>query len=50
VTIAAGGRERFGVGGFAQLTTVRPSGIATEILARWPDVIGRPIDPFAVAA
>lgn len=33
------------VGGFAQLTTVRPGSVTSEILQRWPDVIGELIDP-----
>jgi hypothetical protein len=33
--------DRFcSVGGFAQLTTIRPDGIVSRILRRWPDVVG----------
>jgi hypothetical protein len=31
---------RRSVGGFAQLTTIRPDGITSKILRRWPDVVG----------
>jgi hypothetical protein len=33
-----------GVGAFAQITSVRASGIETKILRRWPDQIGKPLN------
>jgi hypothetical protein len=33
-----------GVGGFAQITTVRRTGIETKLLHRWPDQIGKPLN------
>jgi len=33
------------IGGFAQLTTVRPEAITSRTLRRWPDEIGRAIEP-----
>lgn len=33
------------VGGSAELTTVDASGVRTETLCRWPDRVGRKIDP-----
>jgi hypothetical protein len=35
----------YGVGGFAQLTTVTAENITTRILKRWPDPIGEKLDP-----
>lgn len=36
------------VGGHVDLTVVRADGITSKRLHEWPDVIGQPIDPFAV--
>jgi hypothetical protein len=44
------GSEVYGVGGHAMLLTVTRTKVVSEILARWSDEIGRPIDPFATAA
>lgn len=41
----AGGEPVFGVGGFAQLTTIRRDMITTEVLHRWPDEVGKKIAP-----
>lgn len=38
----------YGIGGHVDLTIVRPGGVTTKRLHIWPDVIGQPIDPFAV--
>lgn len=35
----------FGIGGFAELTTIRPDGITQKILREWPDEIGDVIRP-----
>jgi hypothetical protein len=39
------GQSTFGIGGFAQLTTVARDRITTEILHRWPDQVGKKIVP-----
>jgi hypothetical protein len=39
------GGDGFMVGGFAQLTSISERGISSRILHRWPDKIGRKIDP-----
>lgn len=36
------------VGGHIDLTVIRAEGISTKRLHEWPDVVGQPIDPFAV--
>lgn len=38
----------YGIGGHVDLTVVRPDGVTSKRLRTWPDVIGQPIDPFAV--
>jgi hypothetical protein len=43
------GDRMFAVGGFAQLTSVYRDSVSTEILHRWPDVVGEPIDPEGAA-
>jgi hypothetical protein len=40
--------EIYGIGGFVELTTVKPDGVTTRTLREWPDVIGEKINPFAV--
>lgn len=37
----------FRVAGFAELTTVDATGVRTEIICRWPDRIGKKVDPRA---
>ena len=37
--------EDYSIGGFVHLTTLHRTGIASEIVHRWPDVIGQPINP-----
>lgn len=39
--------EGHGVGGFAQLTTIDPSGLSSHVIHQWPDKIGERIDPTA---
>lgn len=40
----AGGFGRVvAVGGFAQLTTIKPDAIEMKIIQRWPDEVGRPL-------
>lgn len=39
----------YGVGGFAQLTTVRAGEITTRILRRWPDRIGEKLGQIGAA-
>lgn len=41
------GQRLFIVGGFGQLTSVRRDHITTEILHRWPDLVGKKIHPNA---
>jgi hypothetical protein len=44
-------REKFRViGGWCQMTTIKPDSIETRILERWPDRIGEKIKPVVVAA
>jgi hypothetical protein len=31
--------------GLAECATITKSGIKTDVVHRWPDVVGRPIDP-----
>ena len=45
-----GGRDSCYIGGFAQLTTVRKSGIQTRVIRRWPDKIGRPLGEITSTA
>jgi hypothetical protein len=40
----------YGVGGHAMLLMVSRTRVVSEILERWPDAIGRPIDPFNARA
>jgi hypothetical protein len=42
-TPSAGGY--YVAGGRAELTTITAGGVARSVLATWPDVIGRPIEP-----
>jgi hypothetical protein len=42
--------EHYGIGGFAELTTIRETGVETKMLRRWNDEIGDMIDPFKVKA
>lgn len=39
-----------GIGGFAELTTIRPDGITQKILREWPDQIGDVIRPGALGS
>lgn len=47
VSAPQGGREEpsYGVGGFAQLTMLSRDGIATQVVRRWPDEVGRRLGP-----
>jgi hypothetical protein len=38
------------VGGFAQITSIRPDGIETKLLRRWPDEIGSPLNDSILTA
>ena len=42
-------RRRRGGPPVRRALTVMRTKVVSEILARWPDVIGRPIDPFTAA-
>lgn len=39
--------EFYGIGGFVELTTIRPDGVETKKLREWDDEIGSPLNPLA---